>query len=279
MMPPLAKRAAHLARLTEIPTLALRPDDKTTPAADKKVLAQQDVFLREVDDALREDQLKTALDRYGKLAAVAVVALLLALGGWLWWREHQQAVAGEQGEKFTIALDQIEAGQLAPAAAALAPLAGEGPAGARAAAKLMQAGIFAEQGRLADASKLYAAVAGDGDMPQPYRDLATIRQVAIDFDALPPATVIARLKPLAVPGNAWFGSAGELVAAAYLKQGRNDLAGPLFAQIAKDPKVPETLRSRTRQMSGLLGVDAIVDVASAANNSPVAAAGPAAPAQ
>ena len=259
--------------------MALRPDDKTPLPADKKALAQQDVFMREVDEALREDQLKTAMTRYGVIAGIAVVGLLLALGGWLWWREHQQAVAGEQGEKYMIALDQVEAGQLAPATAALGPLVDEGPAGARAAATLMQAGIALEQGRKAEAAKLYAGIAADDAMPQPYRDLATIRAVAIDFDTLPPATVIARLKPLAVPGNAWFGSAGELVGAAYLKQGRNDLAGPLFAQIAKDPKVPESLRNRTRQMSGLLGVDAIVDVDSAATNSPVAAAGPAVPAQ
>ena len=259
--------------------MALRPDDKTPLPADKKALAQQDVFMREVDEALRQDQLKTAMTRYGVIAGIAVVGLLLALGGWLWWREHQQAVAGEQGEKYMIALDQVEAGQLAPAIAALGPLVDEGPVGARAAATLMQAGIALEQGRKAEAAKLYAGIAADDAMPQPYRDLATIRAVAIDFDTLPPATVIARLKPLAVPGNAWFGSAGELVGAAYLKQGRNDLAGPLFAQIAKDPKVPESLRNRTRQMSGLLGVDAIVDVDSAATNSPVAAAGPAVPAQ
>lgn len=258
--------------------MALRPDDKTPPPADKKALAQQDVFMREVDDALREDQLKTAMTRYGVVAGIAVVALLLALGGWLWWREHQQTVAGEHGEKYMIALDQVEAGQLAPAATALRPLASEGPAGARAAAALMQAGIALEQGRRAEAAKLYAGVAADDAMPQPYRDLALIRQVAVDFDTLPPETVIARLKPLAVPGNAWFGSAGELVGAAYLKQGRNDLAGPLFAQIAKDPKVPETLRTRARQLSGLLGVDAIVDVDAALNNSPVGG-GPAAPAQ
>ena len=259
--------------------MALRPDDKTPLPADKKALAQQDVFMREVDDALREDQFKTAMTRYGVVAGIAVVALLLALGGWLWWREHQQSVAGELGEKYMIALDQVEAGQLAPAAAAFKPLASEGPAGARAAATLMQAGIALEQGRKAEAAKLYAGIAADDAMPQPYRDLATIRDVAINFDALPPATVIARLKPLAIPGNAWFGSAGELVGAAYLKQGQGDLAGPLFAQIAKDPKVPESLRNRTRQMAGLLGVDAIVDVSSALTNSPVAAAGPTAPAQ
>ena len=258
--------------------MALRPNDKTPLPADKKALAQQDVFMREVDEALREDQLKTALTRYGVLAGIVVVALLASLGGWLWWREHQQAVAGEQGEKYMVALDRVEAGQLAPANAALAPLASDGPQGTRAAALLMQAGIAAEQGRKAEAAKLYNQVATDSTLPQPYRDLATIRDVAINFDALPPETVIARLKPLAVPGNAWFGSAGELVGAAYLKQGKNDLAGPLFAQIAKDPTVPETLRTRTRQMSGLLGVDAIVDVDTATTNSPVAGAA-AAPAQ
>lgn len=256
--------------------MALRPNDQTPPPADKKALASQDVFMREVDEALREDQLKSALTRYGVLAGVAVVALLAALGGWLWWREHQQSVAGEQGEKYMVALDQVEAGQLAPASAALQPLASDGPAGTRAAALLMQAGIAAEQGRKPEAARLYAQVSADTTLPQPYRDLATIRDVALGFDALAPAVVIARLKPLAVPGNPWFGSAGELVGAAYLKQGNNDLAGALFAQIAKDPAVPETLRARTRQMSGLLGVDAIVDVDKALSNSPVAGAEPAA---
>jgi hypothetical protein len=72
--------------------------------------------------------------------------------------------------------------------------------------------------------------------------------------------VVDRLKPLAVPGNPWFGSAGELVGMAYLRQGKNDLAGPLFAAIAKDESVPASLRSRTRQLAGLLGYDAVVDV-------------------
>ena len=74
----------------------------------------------------------------------------------------------------------------------------------------------------------------------------------------------SRLKALAVPGNPWFGSAGELVGMAYLKQGKPDLAGPLFASISRDKDTPETLRRRARQLAGLLGVDAIDDVAKAA---------------
>ena len=36
--------------------------------------------------------------------------------------------------------------------------------------------------------------------------------------------------------------------------------GPLFAAIAQDEEVPQSLRSRTRQLAGLLGYDAVDDV-------------------
>ena len=72
------------------------------------------------------------------------------------------------------------------------------------------------------------------------------------------------MKPLAEPGKPWFGSAGELLGLAYIKQGNNTLAGPLFAAISRDKTAPESLRRRTRQMAGLLGVDAIDDVNEAA---------------
>jgi len=108
--------------------------------------------------------------------------------------------------------------------------------------------------------QLYESIAGADNAPKPYRDLAAIRSVAAQFDQLDPQKVVDRLKPLATPGNPWFGSAGELVAMAYLKQGKENLAGPLLAAIAKDKDVPQSLRSRTRQLAGLLGYDAVDDV-------------------
>ncbi len=79
------------------------------------------------------------------------------------------------------------------------------------------------------------------------------------FDAMKPEEVIARLKPLAMPGNAFFPSAGELVGLSYMKQGHNELAGPLFAAIAKEKDAPDSLRGRARQLAGLLGVDTVDD--------------------
>lgn len=216
-------------------------------------------MLREVDEALREDEMRGLMERFGKPLAAAILIGLALLGGWLWWDSAQKQAAGERGEQLTVALDRIEGGNLDAGNTQLAPLAAEQAAGTAAAARLMQGGIALQQNRTADAVKLFAAVAADEGAPQPMRDLATVREIAASFDSLPPATVVARLKPLAKPGNAWFGPAGELLGLAYLKQGNTALAGPLFAAIARDKEAPETLRRRARQMAGVLGVDAIDD--------------------
>lgn len=224
--------------------------------------AQNDAFLREVDDALREDELLTALRRYGKPALAVVVAGLLALAGYLWWDNYRNDQQATHGEQLILALDQLEAGNLATASAGLAPLAG-GSDGSAAAARLLRADIALKLGHTQEAAGQYAALAADSAAPQPYRQLASIREVAVRFDSMSPDAVIARLKPLAVPGNPWFGSAGELVGMAYLKQGNTALAGPLFGAIAREKTVPDTLRSRARQIAGLLGNDVIDDIAPA----------------
>lgn len=243
--------------------LALRPQSPDTPAnkSATRDAAQQDVFLREVDDALREDQLLGFVKRYGLRLGLAIAAGLLGLAGYLWWEQSGKESSGQRSEEFSVALDRIEAGSLDAGSKALDPLAAEGGDGSQAAAALMKAAIALEQGKAAEAVKGFAAVAADENAPQPLRDLATIREVAANFDAMPPQQVVDRLKPLAVPGNAWFGSAGELTGIAYMRLGKNDLAGPIFAAVARDKDTPETLKRRARQMAGLLGVDAIDDAA------------------
>jgi hypothetical protein len=69
--------------------------------------------------------------------------------------------------------------------------------------------------------------------------------------------VIARLKPLAVPGNAWFGSAGEMTGIAYMKLNQPKQAGALFVAITKDITVPRSLRARVAQLAADLGFEPV----------------------
>ncbi|WP_374527757.1 tetratricopeptide repeat protein [Novosphingobium sp.] len=240
--------------------MALTPN--TPSKQQERDAAANDGFLREVDEALRQDDLLRIGQRYGKPLAGLIIAGLLGLAGYLYWDHTRNQAAAELSERTILALDRLGSGGVAADAAArdLEPLMKEGGAGSRANAAMLHAAILQEQGKSDLAAKEFAALAGDSTAPQPFRDLALLRSVSIQFDTLPPAEVISRLKPLAVPGNPWFGSAGELTAIAYLKMGQPDKAGPLLAAIGKDEKAPRSVRGRVRQLAGQLGYDAGVDM-------------------
>ncbi|MGH6780675.1 MAG: tetratricopeptide repeat protein, partial [Sphingomonadaceae bacterium] len=193
-----------------------------------------EAFLREVDEELRRDQVRRAAKRWGIPAIIAIVLALAAFGGWLWWNHQQTRKAGEQGEQLVQILTDLESGNQKDVEARLKPLADSGNAGYRATAKLTLASLRLQANDTKAAAAGYKAVAEDESIAKPFRDLALIRQTAAEYDSLKPADVVARLGPLAKAGNPWFGSAGEMVAVAYLNMNKPDQAGPLFAAIAKD---------------------------------------------
>nr|WP_247718096.1 tetratricopeptide repeat protein [Qipengyuania proteolytica] len=222
--------------------------------------AQQEALLREVDDAVRQGDTEEFVTKYGKPLLGVLLVGLAGFGAYLFWDSRQEAAMEQDSEVLVAALDQVEAGNLQSGSDQLEALAASGKGGASAAAGMLRAGIAAQQGKPDEAARMFAAVAADDEAPQALRDLAKLREVTTRYDSMASSEVIAALKPLAVPGKPYFASAGELVAHAYLDQGKKAEAGALFAQIAKDDDSPEGIRSRARQMAGVLGVDAIEDV-------------------
>lgn len=216
-----------------------------------------EAFLREVDEELRRDQMTSFWTRYGRWLIGAVVLGLVIFAGVLYWRYSRIEAAGRAGEQLQQAYDAL--GEKRPAAAAkpLEALAASDLDGYRAVAKFTQADVLLQKDDLKGAAVKFGEVAADASLAQPFRDLALIRQTSAEFDTLKPDVVVDRLRSLAVKGNPWFGSAGELVAAAYLRMNRNDLAATLFGQIAREEGVPPTIRQRAVQMAGVLGVDAV----------------------
>lgn len=215
-----------------------------------------DTFLREVDENLRRDQLRDMAKKYGWLLIAGLVLFLAAIGGWLYWQERQRAEAAEKSEVLAQLYTDIGSGKLANVPQRLDALADDSRGAVRASALFTRAAVALEQNDRSAAITQYREIASDDELPTAYRDLAQIRATALEFDALKPEQVIARLKPLASPGNPWFGSAGELTGMAMIKQGRRNEAGRLFAAIAADREVPDSIRARSVQIAGTLGVDA-----------------------
>lgn len=214
-----------------------------------------DAFLREVDEELRREQLSTLWQRYGKLVIAAVLLLLAAFGAFLFWRDHQAKEAGKRGEQMAAAIEDLRTGKPDDASAKLTKLAAEDADGYRAAALMARASVLAGKDDSKGAAAAYSAIAADTALPQPYRDLAMLRQTMAEFDTLPPAKVVERLKPLVIEGHPWFGTAGEMTALAYLAMNRRDEAGRLLAAVARDKLAPASLRSRAERLASNLGAN------------------------
>jgi len=219
--------------------------------------AQDDVFLREVDDAVRQDRMATFAKRYGAIVVGAVVLIMAAFGGWLYYGQHSERKAGERGEIYVQALDRAEGGNPKIAADALAELKTAAVAPYDTVARFTQANIALNAGDEKRAAVLLGEIANDGSVTQIFRDLATIRKTAVEFDTLKPDAIIARLKPLASSDSPWFGPAAEMTAIAHLRKNERGKAGRIYADIAAQKDIEPSLKSRAVQMAGTLGVDAV----------------------
>ena len=213
-------------------------------------------FVREVDENLRRDQLRDMAKSYGKWLIAAAVLLLAAVGGYLYWQDRQKQQVAEQSEALSAAIDKIGEGNMKGAQADLEPLSKASNDVVRASSELAKAAVALRGNDRKTAIDIYKRIAADDGMAQPYRDLATVRGTMVEFDQLKPDEIIARLSPLAEPGKPFFGTAGEMVALASLAKGDRNGAGQMFARIAADRQVPDSIRSRAVQFAGSLGVDA-----------------------
>jgi len=231
--------------------LALPPDSSET-------------FLREVDENLRRDQLRDWTKKYGSWLVAGVILFLIASGGFIYWQNYSAERSQRQVEQLAQIFKDIGAGDTASPPAKLDELAKSGSKAVRATALFTRAAVAIQQNDLKLATAKYAEIAGDNSLPKPFRDAATIRQTALEFDNLKSEQVIARLQPLTKPGDPWFGSAGEMTAMALIKQGKKAEAAQLFAAIAKDKTVPGAMRDRSVQIAGSLGGDASSAIAAPA---------------
>ena len=216
---------------------------------------RDDAFIREVDEAYREDELKKFARQWGRWVLLAIGLGLAALGGWFFWQHQQNRQVEAVSEQFSEALTKLDSGDSTAAVSALATV-GESRNGSYAAlAAITQAGIAMNGGDKEKAITALKKVADDKNAAPPFRDAATLKLLRLQFDDLPPADVLKRTAPYTDGDSPWFPVAGEMAALAHLKAGDQKAAGALFLRLAADELAPPSLRARAEQMAAALGED------------------------
>jgi hypothetical protein len=206
-------------------------------------------LFREVDEEVRQEQLKKLWDRYGNYVVALCVGVIIAvavLKGWQYWQLRQsEAAAAAYGE----ALRLMGEGKRTEADAALK---GVTQTGYSHVAKLRRAANLAVEGKPDEAVALYDEIAADAGASPSIRDLARIRAGYLLADKLSPAELIGRLGALDNDQSDWRGAAREIFALAAYRTGDYSMADRYANAIAADDDVPSSLRQRARLMIEML---------------------------
>ena len=211
-----------------------------------------DVFIREVNEEMRQDRMRRLLARYGVAAAVAALAIVLGVGAYVLWEQHRSGVAAENGDRLIRASTLLDAGRNDEATALLQGLVADGSGIYPDLARLRLADLKQRTGDAAGALADFDAVTADAEAPQNLRDMAAVRAAYILVDTGSLADVRARAERLTSEGEPLRYVAREAVALAAWKAGDVATARPLFAALQDDLGTPAGLKRRATLMNEVI---------------------------
>lgn len=211
-----------------------------------------DTFLREVEEAVRQERYKALWDKYGLFVLGLIVLGVVGVAGhtgWTYWQERQ---AQEAGSKFTQALLLEDGADQAKAQEMLSSLAETGPQGYRVLSRFQLAAAEAKAGKTDEAVKAYDALATDANVDQILQGLATLQAATLRLDSADYAEMERRLKGLIDSNSAWRFSARELLGLSAYRLNDMREAERQFAALLGDPGTPPNLRERAEMMLALI---------------------------
>lgn len=225
-------------------------------------LSMSDPLFREVDEAVRQDQIKALWDRYGIFVIAGALLIVATVGGIKGWQYWQAQRAAEAGARFEGAQALIAEGKTGDAEAALQKLADSGPSGYQTLSRFRLAAAKVDAGQTEQAVAAYDGLSADTSIESSLRQLAGIHAASLRVDAAELSEMKTRLGKIADGSGPWRHSARELLGLAAFRAGAMAEAEKYFTAAAGDSAAPPRLRQRAEMMLAL--VEKPADAASGA---------------
>lgn len=200
-------------------------------------------FIREIDEELRSDQMRSLWRNFGPWIIAGAVLLVVSVAGWEAWQWWSNSNSARSSDQFYSALSLADGTDVTAAQQALAEVEAQGVGSYPVLARFREAALLAKEGKTAEATAAYDAIA-TGESNQPLRGLALVLAGYTLVDAGDVGPVEQRVGGLAVPGNPMRNAAREALGLVKYKAG--DLTGALadFEAVLADPMVSRETQSR-----------------------------------
>ncbi|MFD3190713.1 tetratricopeptide repeat protein [Sedimentitalea sp. HM32M-2] len=212
-------------------------------------MSDTDSFIEEVTEEVRRDRLFIMFKRYGWIAALVIVVIV---GGAAYneYRKAQARAAAQQlGDDIITALGENNA---AERVAALGRVQAQSAGGA-AVLGFLTAATQADAGETEQAVAQLNAVAGSGDLPEIYRQIAAFKALTLQAETLPANERRLQFEALAQPGAPLRLLAQEQLALIDIGEGQTEAAIERLQTILRDAEATPDLQQRVSQVIVALG--------------------------
>lgn len=220
---------------------------------DELVKLQQEMLAREVDEEVKRESMRKMWAKYRWLVVAVVAGAVLGTIGFELYGTWRTKTSLTESDQFESAVISAFTGKQDEALTTLSALAADGSTGYKYLATLKSASILMNKGDKDTAYNLLTQLMNDTSAPREIRDTARLSLVGNQVDSADPAALQSLLKPVLVESNAFYGSAVELSAVLYLKQGQKDNAAALLKQASANTRIPENIRARLAELLSAVG--------------------------
>lgn len=220
-----------------------------------------DEFIREVDEAVRQDQWLKLWKQYGSYIVAAALAVVIGTAAGVGWRTWQQSQRLDEARRYAAAQQMLSENRPAEAAEAFTVLAQDANSGYRVLARLRAAEARAAAGDPAAARAFLEQLAASDDADPRYRALGDLLEAQRAFGDADPGALLGELDSLIGINDPWRHSALELRALAQMRAGDSLAARQTLNDLLDDPLTPPDLGRRAAELLAFLGGPPAPDVA------------------
>jgi hypothetical protein len=211
-----------------------------------------DSFFREVNEEMRRAQAQALWDRFGPVAIVVAVLVVLGTAAWVAWDYWTVSRANTSGDAFSQALTLANEGKSDEAMAAFEALEKDGYGAYPLLARMRSATVLAEKGDFSGAVAAFDEVAADTSIPEALRDMAKLRAGLLLVDHGSYQDVATHLEAMTADTHPLRHSAREAIGLAAWKEGNATEALRLFELVEGDQTAPRNARERATMMAELI---------------------------
>jgi len=212
-----------------------------------------DEFIREVDEAVRQDRWLKLWRHYSAYIVGGALAIVIGTGAGVAWRNYQDSQRLDEARRYAAAEELLRQDRFSEAAAAFLALAEDAGGGYDVLARLRAAEAQIEAGEAGAAAASLDRLAEDGDAAPVYRQLGDLLALQQNFDGADAAALTGRLAGLSEANAPWRYSALELEALAQLRAGETEAARRTLETLLADPLTPGNLSRRAAELLASLG--------------------------